>query len=128
MRLDTLATTCICMMKQAVGQGGEWLTTLAFWAAHHAVVTSVVYLPKRLNFPARINIYLWLPTCIFQNELQYVNFKLGEKGYVRLHFCQVGMNIQKVQKQGRDENIQEAYPTTCTEQWWKRKTRGSTVG
>ena len=34
---------------------------------------------------------------------------------------QVGMDQEKVQKQGRDENTQEVYPTT--ERWRKRKTK-----
>ena len=80
MCLDTMATIPIpgCMMKQAVGQGGEWLMMLVFWAAHHAVETLAVHLPGKLSImdsvsKARINICLCLPTCIFQGELQYVN-------------------------------------------------------
>ena len=42
------------------------------------------------------------------------------KSFCKTRF-EVGMDLQKVQKQGRDGKMQEDYPTS--EQWQKRKTR-----
>ena len=41
----------------------------------------------------------------------------GKKFLEKTSF-QVGVDLQTVQKQGRDENMQEDYPTS--ERWWKK--------
>ena len=82
--------------------------------------------------------YQFMVQCINNHTLNY-----GRKGFCEMS-SQVVKDLEKVQKQGRDENMREDYPmlvyitrrlptcciysrTTCiypaVEQWWQSKTR-----
>ena len=91
---------------------------------HFIVVISLLFISYKqfihFSYHTSIEFYQLYTTSLYRSQVQTFNITklegciviLGKKSSVKLDF-KLGMELKKVQKQGRDERTQEDYPTSA---------------
>ena len=95
------------------------------WCSHADIISPLCYVRVRASISFIVELLLWRSALPFQFIIVHKEIVSVTVIYKGKNFCktafQIGTDQWNLQKQGRDQSMQEDYPTT--EQWQIRKTR-----